>query len=259
MAVKAWLALLSIPPLLLAACNREVAPSEEVKEAADIVVAAVEGESGPPAGGPFAPRDECTDLPGAPAFLAALDRAIARRHREALTALAADDIKLGPPDTPTTDGNAMLARRLARPDGAIWTELAQLRQLGCAANDEGGMTLPWHAEEVIPGGDGAERSPIAIVTGRDVPLYRSPDENAQVIARLSHEAVEMVPEAARSASFVHVRLVDGPADAGVAPEPIGPGPAGYIASDNLRRLDALTLKAASRNGRWRIVGLTEGS
>ena len=235
----------------LAACSQEAAPSDELEDAANTVVVAVEGADNGDAAGPYAPRDDCSSLPGSAAFLATLDRAIARRDADALVTLAADDIVLDTPDQGAAGGTAMLRRRLAETDGALWRELSRIGAMGCAVDAAGGLTRPWFAAQV-----GADESPaLAIITGTKVPFLDQPRADGPVIARLSWEAVELVPEDAQTSEYFRVRLADDDADAlDEVPPRIGGEPAeGYVAAKDLRLAKALSLSATSRNGRWRIV------
>ena len=235
----------------LAACSQEAAPSEDLEEAANTVVAAVEGESEFEAAGPYAPRDDCSSLPGSAPFLATLDRVIAQRDTDALVTLAADDIVLGAPDQNAPGGTAMLRRRLAEADGALWRELSRIGAMGCAVDAAGGMTRPWFAAQIA-----ADASPaLAVITGSNIPFLEQPRADGPVIARLSWEAVELVPEDDQTPEYFRVRLADDDADAlDEVPPRIGGEPAeGYVAAKDLRLAKATSLSATSRNGRWRIV------
>ena len=235
--------------LLLAACSQSDAPSEEVAEAAKQAVEVVEGDEAPKlARGPYAPRDECGTLPGADDFIDDVRTAIDERDAVALVALAAEDVKL---DFGGGSGTAELRRRLGDPQDALWQDLAPLPDLGCAANSQGGITLPWYFEQktsVDDPGDGF------IVTGEGVPVYNAPDEEAPVLARLSWEAVEMLHEGPEYPGYRHVRLIPAVLTQRDDEAPLE----GYVAEDRLRSLIDYRLTAASRNGRWRIISLVAG-
>jgi len=238
--------------ILLAACSQSDAPSDKVEQAAHEVVSAVEGDPAQPAAGPYAPRNDCAELPEAAGFMQALNRAIAARDVEALVVLAADDIKLGSGEG---GGTAELRQRLDDEDGALWKELDSLVELGCARNSQGGITLPWFFEQPIPG----DRAKGFVVTGVDVPLYDAPAKDAPVLARLSWDAVEPWsggPEerAPEQEGFQHVIVPEN----GIEPGEVRP-PTGYVTRDRLRSMIGYRLTAASRNGRWRIISLLSGS
>ncbi len=251
--MTARLAVATLLLLGLGACSQADAPSREMEQAAQKVVAAMEGEAPQPAVGPFAPRNECAELPGAAQFLRDLNAAVAERDGDALASLAAEDIKL---DFGGGGGIAQLRRRLAEPGGGMWDVLADLTELGCAQNSQGGLTLPWYFEQPLPVADAFAAF---IVTGEDVALRSAPTTSAPVIVRLDWAAVELVPGEAAREGFRHVRVVDrpGPAAAGDS-GPRNAPPVGYVAEASLRSLVAYRLTAASRNGRWRIISLVEG-
>src|SRR5690349_313950 len=126
----------------LAACSQEDAPSESISDAADTVVEEVEGSAPPKlAKGEFAPRDGCSEVEGAAAFRRQLAAAVEARDADALIALAAPDVKL---DFGGGAGSAELRSRLADKNYDLWGEFDALVELGCAANEEGGITLPWY-------------------------------------------------------------------------------------------------------------------
>ncbi|MGX7951968.1 hypothetical protein ACWPM1_05315 [Tsuneonella sp. HG249] len=223
--------------LLLASCSQEHAPSESISEAADTVVEKVEGEEPTPfAKGEFAPRDECADVPGAAAFRAQLAAAVEARDAAKLIALAAPDVQL---DFGGGAGTAELRSRLTEEEGALWSELDALMALGCAANEAGGITLPWFFDR-----DFGTRDPMMtmIVTGEDVPAYRSA-ESGKPAGSLSWDAVELegfYPERARQ----QVKTAEG--------ETL------FVATDKLRSVIDYRLIASSRDGKWSFTSLIAG-
>ena len=233
---------------LLASCSQSDAPSDQMEQAAKDVVDVVEGNAQVAVDGPFAPRNECASLAAAPRFLDTLRRAISERDADALVALAADDIKL---DFGDGSGTAELRSRLADPETDLWSKLAGLMELGCAANSQGGLTLPWYFEQSVP----VQAVNGFIVQGVDVPLYNAPDSDAEVLARLSWDAVEAAPGGGEDTDFRRVRL---PGEGGVLEPGTTEPQAGFVARDQLRSLLDYRLIAASRNGRWRIISLVRG-
>ena len=230
---------------LLAACSQSDAPSDQMEKAAEEVVSAVEGEPEQAAAGPLAPRNDCAEMPEAAGFLRTLNEAIASRDADALVALAAEDVKL---DFGGAGGTAELRRRLSAEDGALWVELDELVQLGCAENTQGGITLPWYFEQSLP----VEGTNAFVVTGVDVPLYRAPAEDAPVMTTISWQAVELAPGEEQE-GFRRVMLPQEGPEPGEAPPTTG-----YVVQDKLRSLVDYRLTAASRNGRWRIISLVRG-
>jgi len=242
--------------IVLAGCSQSHAPSEEVEQAAEDVVRAVEGEPAQPKAGQFAPRNDCAEMPGAAGFLRELNEAIAARDADALIALAADDIKL---DFGGGSGTAEFRRLLGETDGALWAELAELADLGCATNSQGGITLPWFFEQQLPVADPFSSF---IVAGQNVPVYEAPGSDAPTIARLSWDVVELAQGGPEVEGYRHVRLGPALAQGGELPTggelPREEELTGYVAEDALRSMVDYRLIAASRNGRWRIISLVSG-
>ena len=223
--------------LLLAACQREEAPADEIAKSAEKLVGAQKPEPPQLAEGPYAPRDTCGDLKDAAEFRRTLADAIDARDADALVALAAGDVKL---DFGGGTGGAELRKRLTAEDGQLWRKLDELMALGCSANKQGGMTIPWHFDQTIRGVDPFKGM---IVTGEKVPVLAAPDEEAEVLASLSWDVVEiaaMQPDE----PFQKVKTRD--------------GLEGYLATDRLRSLIDYRLIATSRNNNWRIVSLVAG-
>jgi hypothetical protein len=221
----------------LAACSQQDAPAEEIAEVAENIVDAEPQPAPPLAKGRFAPRDECSTLEGAAAFRAQIAEAVAARDTAAFVALAADDIQL---DFGGGSGTVQLREQLDDPSSSLWDGLAQLQALGCAANAQGGMTLPWIFEQ-----DAGVADPGAamLVTGEDVPLRERAALDSPARGAVSWEVIELIgfqPEAPSQ----HVKLPD--------------GTTGYLPTTRLRSLLDYRLVASSRNGRWRVTSLIAG-
>lgn len=239
----------------LAACSQNDAPSEQLAAEAEKMVEVATGDETPaPAGpGPLAPRNECGDLPGATPFLAMLRYAVEVRDTDVLVALAADDVKL----SFGGDGGSDTLRKDLDADGStLWDEISDLTALGCAANGQGGITLPWYFEQKIEG----DPFMTMIALGEEVPVHAKPLASSPRIASLSWEAVE----------------VDGDEVADQTAKPAGEGDQtrwrkihlaaqaeqeaveGYVRARQLRSVIDYRLIASSRNGRWRITALIAG-
>ncbi|MXP42707.1 hypothetical protein GRI75_13760 [Altererythrobacter soli] len=223
--------------LLLQSCERQEAPADELVESAEQFVGTKKSEPKPLANGPYAPRDTCGDLEGADAFRQSLAEAVRLRDADALVALAAEDIKL---DFGGGTGRAELRKRLTSGEWNLWQELDELLALGCAANKQGGITIPWYFEQAIPGVD-----PMAgmIVTGEDVPLREAPEDGGAAASALSWGVVE-ISNFRPEAPYQQVKTTD--------------GSQGFIATDKLRSLIDYRLSATSRNGKWSIVSFVAG-
>jgi hypothetical protein len=112
--------------------------------------------------------------------------------------------------------------------------------LGCSANEQGGITIPWFFDQ-----DMGDHDPYyaMLVTGEDVPLLERPDPASEALATISWDLVEIASLNPESA-YQRVEYSD--------------KKVGFIATDKLRSLIDYRLTASSRNGRWRIIGFVAG-
>jgi len=220
-----------------AACSQEHAPAERIAEKAEQIVTAVSPSASPLAKGPYAPQDTCAKVAGADDFRQQLADAVRRRDADALVALAADDIKL---DFGGGAGSAELRKRLNDKAWDLWSELDELMALGCSANAQGGITIPWYFDQKLGGVDAVSGW---LVTGEDVPVLAAPDPGSQPLTTVSWDIVKLAaldPER----KYQQVELPD--------------KAIGFIATDKLRSLIDYRLIASSRNGRWRITSFVAG-
>ena len=230
---------IALAPLLFAAaaCDRHEAPSDKLAQSASELVGAKTPEPEPLSEGPYAPRDTCTDLPGAADFRQKLAEAVLARDAGAFVALAAEDIKL---DFGGGTGRAELKKRLTSKDWKLWDELGELLALGCAANSQGGLTIPWYFEQHI---DNVDQTSGMLVVGENVPLRAAPDPDGKPIEAISWDVVTL-STLKPDDPFQHVTTLG--------------GTKGYIATDKLRSLLDYRLLASSRNGKWSVVSLVAG-
>jgi len=221
---------------VLAACSQENAPSEDIAEQAQDAVAP---NPAPTvfAKGRFAPRDECGTLEGAPDFRNRLAEAVRLRDANAVVALAADDIQL---DFGGGAGAAEFRKRLNEPGGDLWKELDALLTLGCSANDQGGLTIPWIFDQDI--GDADPYSSM-LVMGEDEPVHETASPFSKEIGKVSWDLVETVDY-----------LPDNP----MQEVTLADGKTGFIATDKLRAVIDYRLLASSRNGKWSITSFIAG-
>ncbi|MXP13531.1 hypothetical protein GRI44_02025 [Altererythrobacter confluentis] len=225
--------------LTLAGCNREDAPAEKLKDAAENLVDQVDGSTTAQLpDGLYAPRNECTTIAGAEAFRKKLASVVKARDVDGLAALAATDIKL---DFGGGSGVAELRKRLADTDWTLWDELDTLLNLGCAANDQGGITLPWYFDQKI---DKIDPMMGMIVMGQNVPLRDGPGQNSTAVRMLSWDGVELAAGLQPGKPYQNVKLAD--------------GSLGYVETGKLRSLIAYRLTATSRDGKWSIISLVAG-
>lgn len=222
--------------LACAACSQEDAPAEQVAEAAEQVVAPV-ATPAPLAKGEWAPRDECGAVDGAAQFRERLAAAVEARDADALAALAAEDIKL---DFGGGEGRAELHSRLSDPSRGLWDELDRLMALGCAANEDGGITIPWYFAQ-----DLGEADPYAmmLVLGEGVPILAEPKVGAPRLDAISWDLVEPTSYEPEK-PFQEIKAAD--------------GGTGFVATDKLRSVIDYRLIASSRNGRWSITAFIAG-
>lgn len=222
--------------LSCAACSQEKAPVEEVAAAAEKIVAP-SAQPTPLANGPWAPQDTCTKVEGAAEFRQRLGAAVEARDAGALVALAADDVRL---DFGGGAGKAELRARLDDEALGLWDELVALMELGCSANKQGGITIPWYFDQDLGNVDPFEAM---IVTGEEVPVLQRADAASRPVARISWDLVSLAAPVTDEA-FQQVELAD--------------GTTGFIATDRLRSVVDYRLIASSRNGRWRITSFVAG-
>jgi hypothetical protein len=222
--------------LVLAACSQEDAPSENVAEHAQNAVNP-DAAPTPFAKGRFAPRDDCGELEGAPDFRNRLAEAVRLRDANAVVALAADDIQL---DFGGGAGAAEFKKRLTDPEGDLWEQLDTLLTLGCAANDEGGLTIPWIFDQDI--GDADPYSSM-LVMGVDEPVHATANPSSEETGKVSWDLVEVVDYQPDS-PLNEVKLAD--------------GTTGFIATDKLRAVIDYRLLASRRNGQWSITSFIAG-
>jgi len=220
-----------------AGCDRSDPPADQLTERAEKIVEPAAVEPQPMGNGRFAPRDECPQVEGASAFRSRLAAAVRERDAEALTALAANDIKL---DFGGSSGAAELRARLANPEWRLWEELETLLALGCAANGEGGITLPWVADQAMTV---ARPGDAMLVTGENVPVRSAPDQAAPAIGTVSWDVVE-IDTLRPGDPFQEVALPG--------------GVSGFIPTNTLRNLLDYRLTASSRNGKWSITSFLSG-
>ncbi|MFC3097295.1 hypothetical protein [Alteraurantiacibacter palmitatis] len=189
--------------------------------------------------GEFAPRDECLNLAGAPEFRRALAQAVIARDADALVALADPAIGL---DFGGGAGVDTLRARLTDPEYGLWEELEAILPLGCAAGTDGNsLTVPHYFAADI-----GTRDPYAtyIAMGSDVPLRASAADDAEILANIGWQAVEVSEYPGEGASYASVTASD--------------GRQGFAAMSDLRSLIDYRLLANRGDDGWKITMLVAG-
>lgn len=230
--------------LALGACDRTDPPVNKLERAAEELVGDTDKEALPhQPQGPFAPRDECTDQPGASEFLANLRRAVLARDAQTFAALAAEDIRL---DFGGGSGRETLVERLGDENYNLWEAAEEVLTLGCAA-DGATLTMPWYFAQ------DTRVDPFEgyIVTGENVPLHPGPEPDplADAVTVLSWDVVTIAPGTDLRAEYLPVRYRDPQTATEMA---------GYVARDKLRSVIDYRIGAARRNNQWRMTYFIAG-
>ncbi|MBO9518670.1 MAG: hypothetical protein J7493_11440 [Porphyrobacter sp.] len=186
--------------------------------------------------GEWAPQDTCSKVEGAGPFLESLTKAVAARDRDALVALAADDIEL---DFSGGEGADELRSRLGAGPG-LWDELDKLLTLGCSANPDGGLTIPWIFDQDL--GDVDPFTTFLVIAANE-PVLSEPSASAREIGKVSWELVD-------NETFDHERPFQAVT--------LADGREGYIATARLRSVIDFRLIAARQGGRLKITALIAG-
>ena len=193
----------------------------------------------PVVAGRYAPKDECSPLPGAAAFRASLTAAVRARDAEAMGRLSAPEITL---DFGGGAGRDEFVRRLRGEEGAqLWQELDEILALGCAVQTAL-LFMPWFYAQDIGDFDPFD---VMLVTGTAVPLRTAPNARARPVRLLSWVLVEPISADDHEAPFRRVRLP-------------GNRVTGYVASARLRSPADYRLIAERAGPGWRIATFIAG-
>ena len=214
--------------------EQDITPNETPDASGDI---AAQPTSMPE--GRFAPSNDCIGLPGAKSFFLALETAVTDRDADALLSITDARVKLD------FGGSAALQafrERLGDKDSGLWTEIERLTALGCAQAANGEMVMPSYAAQDMQGVDPAKS---LIVTGADVPVRQTANNDAPALAQVSWDAVTLTGGLDPKAAFQKVRTAA--------------RKEGFVASDQLRSPLAYRLRAARVGEDWRIVSFVRGA
>jgi len=239
--MKLQIASLCSLALVLAACGdspaeeapvtETVAPAEEAPSLAQAVASA---------NGPFAPKDDCGELYGFDSFRGQLRRAITFQNVDSLVALVDPAVKL---DFGGGAGVDELKTRLAD-DPALWSEMSDAIALGCSAQDETSVTMPWVFAN-LP--DGADATSTYLVTANDAPVRAEADAAAAASdASLGWDLVKLAGDGPEEgAEFVQVSTLDGETT-------------GYMALDHLRPVTDYRILANRGDDGWKVTAFVAG-
>lgn len=243
--------LMSCGLLTLAACGKaaDPAPTEQAAKPAAASTASasavsadaqalLDGLVAPQQSGKYAPRDECGKLPGAGDFRRALAGAVLARDAGAVAGMAVPEVRLG---FGGDDGRQRLRAKLGENGGELFREIEALLRLGCAADAQGGITMPWFFAQDY--GDVDSYSAM-LVTGADVPLLAAPDAGSAVTQKVGWDLVMLDKGLLPDQPFQQVTALG--------------GAKGYVASDKLRSMLDYRLLATPEDGVWKISALVAG-
>lgn len=189
--------------------------------------------------GPYAPKDECGEVERSYEFRIALADAVLARDTEALIAMSDPEIDLG---FGGDFGHADMRRQLA--ESNLFEELEKVLALGCAASEDGTLTMPWYFAQDMGEADPFETF---LVTGDRIPVFASPQdtlENATPVALLSWELVEQDQSVDPSATHQPIVLAD--------------DRKGYMRNEHLRSVIDYRLIARNEGGKWILAGIYAG-
>jgi hypothetical protein len=186
------------------------------------------------------PVDTCAGDASLRAFRADLSQAVARKDKDRLLALVADDVLV---DFGGGSGRADFARTwdLDRPETSLlWSELGEALRLGCV-RDGAAAASPSLFRQLSDEADAFDK---VVVTGANVRLMAAPGPDGQVVANLPLWAVLKVRDWDGSGDWTPVTLAD--------------GRQGYVPSTSVRSPIDRRAIFGKRTGGWRMTGFVVG-
>lgn len=170
-------------------------------------------------------------------FRARLLTAIARRDEAAVLAAADPGIRLGFDDSGGLDD---LRKALRDPESTIWVDLATALALGGTFESPTSFTAPYVTAAWPESFDAFQ---CAAVIGERVRVRKTADAGSAVVASVSYEIVQMLPDQ-RTDAIVHVRLAN--------------GVTGFMAASFLRSAVDHRANFDRRSGQWRMLSFLAG-
>ncbi len=225
--------------LFLSACGDSPADEAPVTEpTAPVSEAPSLAEAAASAQGPFAPKDDCGELYGFDSFRGQLRRAITFRNVDSLTALVDPDVKL---DFGGGSGIDELKARLAD-NPELWSEMSDVIALGCSAEGDTAVTLPW-AFANLP--EGTDATTTYLVTANDAPVRAEAADAEASNGTISWDLVTVSEAPAEDAEFVQVSTLDDETT-------------GYVAADSLRPITDYRILANRGDDGWKVTAFVAG-
>jgi hypothetical protein len=183
------------------------------------------------------PRDEAANQPDFFTFRARLLTALAQRDEAAVLAAADPGIRLAFDDSV---GIEILRKALRDPQSTIWGDLATTLALGGTFESPTSFTAPY---VTAAWSDDFDAFQCAAVLGDRVRVRRTAAADSAVVASVSYEIVQLLPEE-RTDAVVQVRLAN--------------GVRGFISAPFLRSAVDHRAIFDRKGGQWRMVAFVAG-
>lgn len=229
--------------LLLSACARQE-PAQDMDDVPDLTKAtnpATASSSGTP-GLAIAPGDTCSDLQDFDAFRAQIQAAVRARDMALLEPILSENIKNSFGGDGGSDEFVDKWTESAETEDELWSQLALVDKLGCAAKD-GTAVMPYYFWN-LP--DDVDAYTAFIPVRASVPLYTEPSLESITKADLNWNVLSMVKSSDTDPdpNWHHVKTSE--------------GLEGYVAADDVR--SALDYRALfnQENGAWRMTAFIAG-
>ncbi|HEX7828273.1 MAG TPA: SH3 domain-containing protein [Thermoanaerobaculia bacterium] len=193
----------------------------------------------PVAGPKLAPVDQASTDPTFVAYRDKLRAAVKSRDAKAVVALSDPKIRTSFGDG---GGTSALQKALARP--GVWDELDSVLAHGGSFLGEGETKSFWAPYVYSAWPEEKDVFTHFAVIGENVPLRKSADANAEVIASLSHDIVERATPGPDKGDWRHVKTAD--------------GRTGYVAAKDVHGPVGYRAGFLKQNGEWKMNAFVAG-